>query len=388
MHPADTNMLDTYLLALGLALAIALLAGIALHALCRTVRVRALFGATRGPSEKPRWGGTSIFLAFAVAPFLASAVSPEASHLFTPKIGDFLGFLGACTLVFAIGLFDDWKVTTWKQKLLGQVAAASAVYAAGYRIDSFGLPWGPNVDLWFLGPVVTVLWVLFFTNSINLIDGRDGVAGGVTVFAAVALAQVASHGEHTTVALLLMALTGGVLGFLLFNLPPATAYLGDSGALLLGFVLGSLSIRASTGPTESIFVAVPLVALGFPLLDTALAVVRRAADARHPLVGDLDHIHHRLERAGLGPRGLLATVYVLSGLFSGAAVILHYVDSVVVEAALFLALLALVGVILTTLGYLLSLWNSAAAVRLRHIVGFFSASTPEHSGGSGKQLPR
>jgi len=381
-------MLDIYVLTLGLALLIALLAGTLLHVLSRTGRVGVVFGAAWRPSERPRWGGTSVFLAFALAPLLAAAISPGASDIFAPKIGDFLGFLGACALVFGIGLFDDWKVASWKQKLLGQLVAASAVYAAGYRIDSFGLPWGPDVGLYFLGPVVTVLWILFFANSINLIDGRDGVAGGVTIFAAVALALVASHAEHPTVALLLMALAGGVLGFLFFNLPPATAYLGDSGALLLGFVLGSLSIRASTGPTESVFVAVPIVALGFPLLDTALAAVRRAADARHPLVGDLDHIHHRLERAGLGPRGLLATIYVLSGMFSGAAVILHYVDSVVLEAVLFVVLLTLVAVILTTLGYVVSLWNSSVAIRLRHALGFFAASTTGPGSGNSKQLPR
>ena len=380
-------MLDSYLLALGLALLIALLLGVLLHALSRTARIGVVFGAAWRPSERRRWGGTSIFLAFALAPFAASAILPGASDIFAPKMGDFLGFLGACALVFAIGLFDDWRVASWKQKLLGQLAAASAVYAAGYRIDSFGLPWGPDVDLRLLGPVVTVLWVLFFTNSINLIDGRDGVAGGVAVFAAVALALVASNSEHTTVAFLLMALTGGVLGFLLFNLPPATAILGDSGALLLGFVLGSLSIRASTGPNESVFVAVPMVALGFPLLDTALAVVRRAADGRHPLLGDEDHIHHRLERAGFGPRGLLTTIYVLSGLFSGAAVILHYVDSVVVEAVLFLSLLALVGVILTGLGYVLSLWNSTVVLRLRRALRFFTSSTTGHGSGSSKQVP-
>jgi UDP-GlcNAc:undecaprenyl-phosphate GlcNAc-1-phosphate transferase len=379
-------MLDVYVLTLGLALTIALVAAVLLQALSRTVSLGGLLCATRGPSERPRWGGIVIFLTLAITPFIASAVSPGASDIFMPRFGDYLGFLGACALVFAIGVFDDWKVATWRQKLFGQLAAASAVYAAGYRIDSVGLPWGADVNLALLGPVVTVLWVLFFTNAINLIDGRDGVAGGVTIFAAVALAQVASHAEHPTVALLLMALTGGVLGFLPFNLPPASAYLGDSGALLLGFVLGSLSIRASTGPTESVFVAVPIVALGFPLLDTALAVVRRAADARHPLVGDLDHIHHRLERAGLGPRELLATVYVLSGLFSGAAVVLHYVDSVTVEAALLFALVTVVALILTTLGYVMSLWNSSLALRLRHTLGFFAASTPERSGG-GKQLP-
>ena len=359
-------MLDVYLLTLTLAVGIGVAATGVLLAVSRTVRFAGLFRAARGATEKPRWGGLVIFLAFAITPFVASAISSEADELFTPKSGEFLGFLGACALVLLVGFWDDWRVATWKQKLLVQVAAASAVYAAGYTIDRVGLPWGPELELGPMGPVVTVLWVVFFTNAINLIDGRDGVAAGVAILAAVTLAQVASHAEHPTVALLLVAMAGGSLGFLPFNLPRASAYLGDSGALLLGFILGSLSIRGSTGVTDAVFIAVPVVALGFPILDTALAAVRRVLDRRHPLLGDLDHIHHRLEEEmALGPRGILVVLYGISVLFSGAAIILHYARHVAAEAVVFVALVALVAVILARLGYLVSLWNSYSLAWLR-----------------------
>lgn len=357
-------MLDVYLLTLALAVGIGLSSTLALLALSRTVRFAGFF-RVRGPAEKPRWGGLSIFLAFAITPFVASAISSQADELFTTKSGDFLGFLGACGLIFLVGFFDDWKEATWKQKLLVQVAAASAVYSAGYSIERMGLPWGGEFDLGFMAPVVTVLWVVFFTNAINLIDGRDGVAAGVAIFAAVTLAQVASHSEHPTVALLLVAMAGGGLGFLPFNLPSASSYLGDSGALLLGFILGSLSIRASTGATESVFIAVPVVALGFPILDTVLAAVRRTLEGRHPLVGDVDHIHDRLERTGFGPRGLLVVLYTITALFSGAAILLHYVEHFAVEVGVLLAVVAVVGLILTRLGYVLSLWNSEVVLRVR-----------------------
>lgn len=359
-------MFDIYLLTLALAVGIGVVATGLLLVVSRTVRFAGFFRTGRGAGEKPRWGGLAIFLAFAITPFVASAISSEADELFTPKSGDFLGFLGACALVFLVGFWDDWRVATWKQKLLVQVAAASAVYAAGYTIDRVGLPWGPELELGPMGPVVTVLWVVFFTNAINLIDGRDGVAAGVAILAAVTLAQVASHSDHPTVALLLVAMAGGSLGFLPFNLPRASAYLGDSGALLLGFILGSLSIRGSTGVTDAVFVAVPVVALGFPILDTALAAVRRALDRRHPLLGDTDHIHHRLEEEmALGPRGILVVLYGISILFSGAAITLHYAQHFAVEVAVFVALVALVGVILARLGYLVSLWNSYSLLWLR-----------------------
>jgi UDP-GlcNAc:undecaprenyl-phosphate GlcNAc-1-phosphate transferase len=364
-------MLDVYLLTLALAVGIGLSASIALLRLSRVARVAGFFRAGRGVGGTPLCGGIAVFLALAITPFLASVLSSKADELFTPRRGDFLGFLGACALILAVGLFDDWKVVTWWQKLLVQVAAASAVYAAGYTMDRVGLPWGREFELGVLAPVVTVLWVVFFTNAINLIDGRDGVAAGVVILCAITMAQVASHSEHPTVALLLVASAGGVLGFLPFNLPRASAYLGDSGALLLGFILGSLSIRASTGPTEAVFIAVPIVALGFPVLDTSLAVLRRVLDRRNPFLGDLDHIHHRLERIGFGPWGLLMVLYTITVLFSAAAIILHYVQNVAVEAAVFVAFAALVVVILTQLGYIFSLWNSHLAIWFRRRVTSF-----------------
>ncbi len=358
-------MLEVYLITLALAVGLGLAAVVLLLAASRTVRLAGFFHTGRGKGERPRWGGLAIFIAFALTPFIASAISEEASELFSPRSGDFLLFLGGCAFVFAIGFFDDWRPLSWRPRLLAQIAAASAVYAAGYSIDEIGLPWGPEFSLGVLAPVATVLWIVFFTNAINLIDGRDGVATGVAVLAAVTLAQVAANADHPTIALLLVAVAGAGLGLLPFNLPPASAYLGDSGAYLLGFILGALSIRAATGFGDAVFVAVPLVALGFPILDTVLAVVRRALDHRHPLLGDEDHIHHRLELAGFGPRGLLAVVYSVAVLFAGGAIMLHFVHVVLLELAVVIGTAVLVGVILTRLGYVLSLWNSASIVWLR-----------------------
>jgi UDP-GlcNAc:undecaprenyl-phosphate GlcNAc-1-phosphate transferase len=314
---------------------------------------------------------------------VASAISPEAEELFAPKSGRFLGFLGACSLVFLTGLFDDWRVASWQQKLVGQVGAGVAVYAAGYRIEELAFPWGSAIDLGWLAPLATIAWVVFFTNAINLVDGKDGVAVGVSILAAATLAQVASHSEHPTVALLLVAMAGGGLGFLPFNLPPASSILGDSGALLMGFVLGSLSIRGATGVSDAVFISVPIVALGFPILDTVLAAGRRALDRSHPFRGDSDHIHHRLEVLGLGPRGILAVLYGLSVLFSGAAIVLHYVDYFPMEMAVFGALVALVAVVLTRLGYAVSLWNSHSVVWLRRKTSILEAEVPAETPKAG-----
>jgi UDP-GlcNAc:undecaprenyl-phosphate GlcNAc-1-phosphate transferase len=358
-------MLDVYLITLALAVGIGLAATASLYALSHTQRFAGFFHEGRGTAERPRWGGVAILLAFAVTPFIASAISSQASEIFAPKSGDFLAFLGACGLIFLIGFLDDWKVLNWKPKLLAQVAAASAVYSAGYSIDRVGLPWGPEFDLGFMAPVITVLWIVFFTNAINLLDGRDGVAAGVAILGAVALAQIAANSEHPTVALLLVAVAGAGLGLLPFNLPPASVYIGDSGAYLFGFIIGSLSIRAATGVTDAVFIAVPIVALGFPILDTGLAAVRRMLDHRHPLMGDEDHIHHRLEMAGFGPRGLVLVIYAVAALFAAGAIVLHYVHVFGLEMAVFVGTIVLVVTLLTKLGYVLTLWNSASIVWLR-----------------------
>jgi UDP-GlcNAc:undecaprenyl-phosphate GlcNAc-1-phosphate transferase len=367
--------LNVYLLTLLLAAAIALLATVLLQALSATRLLSGPFG--QDAAHRPKLGGVAVFLAFAITPFVASAISSEASELFAPKSGTFLGFLGACSLVFLTGLFDDWRVASWQQKLIGQIGAGVAVYAAGYRIEQVAPPWGGAVDLGLLAPLATIAWVVFFTNAINLVDGKDGVAAGVCILAAAALAQVASHSEHPTIALLLVAMAGGGLGFLPFNLPPASSILGDSGALLMGFVLGALSIRGATGVSDSFFIGVPIVALGFPILDTVLAAIRRVLDRSHPFQGDEDHIHHRLELLGLGPRGILAVLYSLSVLFSGAAILLHYVDYFPMELAVLGALMALVAAILTKLGYAVSLWNSHGMVWLRRKAPFLEPARLE-----------
>ncbi|HXH22587.1 MAG TPA: MraY family glycosyltransferase [Dehalococcoidia bacterium] len=326
-----------------------------------------LGGLRSAPGRGAQVGGFAVLAAFAAAPFIAAALSDKAAEYFNPKRAEFLGYLGAVSLVFATGVVDDWRAIRPWQKLAGQLVAGSAVFAAGYRFEAIGFPWGGALDLGLLALPATLLWVVFFTNAMNLIDGKDGVATGVSVFAAAAIAAVAADTGHPAVALLCVALAGAGLGFLPLNLPSAPLILGDAGAQAFGFVLATLSIRGATGIEESVFVAVPVLALGFPVLDTLLAATRRVLEGRKPWSGDTDHIHHRLEQLELGPRGVLVALYTLSALFAAAALGTHYADSLLAEAAIFLALAVLVALVLGKLGYLVSMWRSRrlAGVRRR-----------------------
>lgn len=360
-------MLNIYLLTLALSIGIALTTTLALLALSRTERFFALFHI-RGTEEKPRWGGVVFLVTFALTPLLASLISSHASEFLSPKSGSLLGLLAAVSLVFLIGFLDDVRLTSPQLRLAVFVAAGIAVYAAGYRIEHVGLPWGPALYLGPAGLVVTVLWITLATNAFNLIDGRAGVALGVAIFACVTMAQIGAHSSHPTVALLLVALAGAGLGFLPFNLPPASTFIGDSGAYVLGFILGTLSIRAATGPSDQIFVAVPLIALGYPILDLTLAAVRRSLQHRHPMIGDQDHIHHRLEGMGLGPRGILVVIYGLAMMFSVSAIVIHYIDNTWFQAGVVVVLMAMVAGTLGRLGYIVTLWNSRSIVWLRQRV--------------------
>ncbi len=357
---------DPYLSALGAGFLIAFLAAAALSRAIAVLPVGLPLAGLRGDGGRaPPLGGIAFLLAFAVAPFIAAAVSDRAAEYFDPKRGDFAGYLGAVALVFATGLVDDWRAIRPWQKFAGQLVAGVAVYAAGYQLEVIAFPWGGSLDLGSFALPATLVWVVFFTNALNLVDGKDGVATGVGVLAAATIAAVAANTHHPAVALLCVGLAGAGLGFLPFNLPSASLILGDSGALVFGFVLATLSIRGATGIEQSVFVSVPILAMGFPVLDTVLSFARRVLDGRNPFFGDVDHIHHRLEALDLGPRVVLVALYGLSALFAGAALATHYIGSLAAEALIFAGLALVVAIVLGRLGYLVSLWNSRRVLSWR-----------------------
>jgi UDP-GlcNAc:undecaprenyl-phosphate GlcNAc-1-phosphate transferase len=353
--------LDVYVLVFVLAAAGAwgLTAFLPLHRLARPAEARL---------GRRRVGGLAIFAAFLLAPLLVCLVSSDLADLLASQKGETAGLLGAALMILLLGLLDDLREVDFKIKFLVQTAAAALVFVIGYRIEDVALPWGATFSLGWAAPVLTILWLVFLTNAMNLIDGKDGIAAGVAIIVAVPLAFIAADVDNPLVAAQLVAVAGACAGFLPFNLPVASRLLGDSGALLLGFLLAALAIEGSIGVTGSMFISVPVVALGFPILDTLLAFVRRLADLRHPFVPDLDHIQHRLEQRGLSDRAVVLSLYGLSILFSGAALTIHYVEATGAEFLAFFAFGAAITAVLLRLGYARSLWNSASVASLRGVL--------------------
>ena len=272
-------------------------------------------------------------------------------------------------MILLVGLLDDLREVNFKVKFTVQAAAASLAYLVGYRIEDVSMPWGASFPLEWAAPIVTIFWLVFLSNAINLIDGKDGLAAGVAIIAALPLALIAHNVDRPLVAIEFVALAGACAGFLPLNLPTASRLLGDSGALLMGFLLAALAIEGSTGVTNSVFIGVPIVALGFPILDTALSFTRRVIDLRHPFLRDLDHIQHRLEGTGLSDSGVLFALYGLCLLFAGAALTIHFVGSVWAEFLAFFAYFAAILLVIFGLGYARSMWQAAVMQSMRGAPG-------------------
>jgi UDP-GlcNAc:undecaprenyl-phosphate GlcNAc-1-phosphate transferase len=297
-------------------------------------RVRA-FG--KGPDgrdhpEVPRLGGIAIFLA-TLATWSALLLIPNDMRArFLAEWRTLMTVLVPGTLVLLAGAYDDMRGATPRQKLLVEVVAAGMVWLAGFRIlrlPFFGLPIGSLLSL-----VLTVFWIVAVTNSLNLIDGLDGLAGGIAFFVTISVFVVSLLQGNYFVCILAISLAGALLAFLRFNFAPATIYLGDSGSLFLGFVLASLAVHTSQKSSTLLAIVVPFVAFGLPLMDTSLAVLRRFLSGRPLFQPDRDHIHHRLLQNKLTLKVVVLGLYGLAALFSlGSLAILQSTGSLVALVA-------------------------------------------------------
>ncbi len=227
------------------------------------------------------------------------------------------GGVGLC----ALGAADDTRPIRASYKFFAQSVAAALAFACGFRIDAVLLPFVGALPMGIFALPVTALWIVGITNAINLIDGLDGLAGGVVFFAAITNLIVAYVTGATFVAMTMSAVLGSVLGFLFFNFNPARIFMGDSGSYFLGFVLGTMSLAgASQKASTAVALLTPVLALGLPIMDTLLSIVRRFVERRPLFAADRKHIHHRLLDMGLTHRRAVLILYAVCLVLTSAAI--------------------------------------------------------------------
>jgi UDP-GlcNAc:undecaprenyl-phosphate GlcNAc-1-phosphate transferase len=283
----------------------------------------------------PTLGGIAIFLSFGAALLLAQ----YAFHSGDPRRW---GFLAGSVLLFLAGLYDEFKPITPIAKLVVQILAATLVIAMGYTSTFFN-PHIPNAILAQLPNILlTYIWLVGITNAINLLDNMDGLAGGIALISAAILGYFFWRDGNISLLWISIALAGGILGFLVFNFPPARIFMGDSGSLFLGFTLAGLAI-AQQQQASNVFavIAVPTLIFMLPILDTALVTITRLMRGQSPAQGGRDHTSHRLVAFGLSERQALFVLYGVA-LFSAimAAVLesINYWMSLVLAPLLVLSL--------------------------------------------------
>jgi UDP-GlcNAc:undecaprenyl-phosphate GlcNAc-1-phosphate transferase len=280
----------------------------------------------------PRLGGVAIYMSVMLTIVTLVALTGRFPKGARGGEGGLIGIAVGGTLIFVLGLMDDLDSLPAKFKLLVQILAGIAAYTLGVRIKSIPLPLHTNIDLglihlngnapielgWFSLPL-TVLWLVGIANAVNLIDGMDGLAAGVSAISSLTIWSVAlaPNIDRPYAALVAAVLAGALCGFLRWNFNPARIFLGDSGAYLTGFILAAVSITGVIKGAAAATLIVPsflivFLILFFPILDTAFAIVRRVAHGKSIFAPDAGHIHHRLLRAGLSQKNVAYLLYGLS----------------------------------------------------------------------------
>lgn len=319
---------------------VAVVSTIALTPLARKLAIK--FDAIDYPSARrvnmlpiPRMGGIAIFGGI----LIALAAVEVGVHFFgweDPYIAygnmkvNYWGVLAGVVIMFLVGAIDDVVDLNAKVKLGGQILAAIVVVCSGLLLSSIHNPLGPGyIEFGWVAYPLTVFYLVAFANIINLIDGLDGLASGITGISAATILVFAVLTDRPDAALFSVILIGVCVGFLKSNFYPASIFMGDSGALTLGFALGLISLFAVARSALFVSLLVPILAAGVPIIDTASAIVRRKREHRPIDEADKGHIHHRLMKAGFSQRATVLIMWAWTILLAFCAVVVTRADNLV-----------------------------------------------------------
>lgn len=322
--------------AMGVALIVALILTPVVKSLAQKV------GAVDVPKDNrrmhdhpiPRMGGLAIFFGFMASTLFFVEMTPQIR-----------GMLLGAVIIVVLGIFDDIYALKASFKFVIQIVAALVAVMSGNVIEIIS---NPNVfssnlywDLGWLAYPATVIWIVAITNAVNLIDGLDGLACGVSTISSMTMLVIALTVAEPDTALLMAALAGACIGFLPYNLNPAKIFMGDTGSTFLGFILATVSIDGLFKSYAIISFAVPFLMLGLPIFDTCFAIFRRVSHGQSPMAPDRGHIHHRLIDMGFSQKQAVAVLYIISAILGLSAVVLTTTN--VLKAMLFLLALCAAG---------------------------------------------
>ena len=282
--------------------------------LVRTLAVK--IGAIDAPDARkvhqvsiPRLGGLAIYIGYMV------------SLLYSVKdISSVKGLLIGSVILVAVGIWDDVKQIGPKTKLLGQIVAALMlpIFDDAIHFISIG---DHMLYLEYLSIPLTVFWIVGFTNIVNLIDGLDGLAAGISLIACIAICIVTLQMGQVDLACITLALAGAACGFLRYNFNPAKIFMGDTGSMLLGYTMAAISVMGSVKTAATVGLVVPVIVLGLPILDTLFAIVRRRINGRPVFQPDKGHLHHRLLAMGLTQKQAVLLMYAITAVLGCVSIV-------------------------------------------------------------------
>ena len=262
----------------------------------------------------PLLGGLSIYFSFIITIILKTGQMSKSE----------LGIVIGATIIVIGGFLDDkFDIKPWK-KLMFQIASAVCLIVYGVRITLITNPISSHelyVNIGILSIPLTIIWVVGITNALNLIDGLDGLAAGVAFISALTIFIIAVLNNRVEASTLTIILSGAILGFLPYNFNPASIFMGDTGAQLLGFLLAAISIEGAIKSAAAFAIAVPILALGIPIYDTLFAMIRRKLNGKPIMQADKGHLHHRLLDMGLTQKQAVVIMYLISAVLGSFAII-------------------------------------------------------------------
>ncbi|NLW23207.1 MAG: undecaprenyl/decaprenyl-phosphate alpha-N-acetylglucosaminyl 1-phosphate transferase [Tissierellia bacterium] len=303
-------------------------------------------GAVDVPKDERRVHNKPMPLMGGLAIYISVVLS---ALLFLPIDKTLISILAGGTLILISGIIDDIRDISPKAKLIFQILAAVILILGDVKIEAITNPFTRNSSLIYLNGLsipLTIFWVVGITNTLNLIDGLDGLAAGVATIASLSFVFVANKFNYIPIMIISSIVAGACIGFLPYNFNPAKIFMGDTGALFLGFILAALSIEGVMKSVATIAVITPIIILGVPIFDTTFAIFRRLLNGKSIAEADNGHLHHRLLRMGYSQKKTVLILYFISAVFGLSAILIAKANS---KRAVIMAMVVFVVTILLAL---------------------------------------